>query len=88
MCRKTHLDDLHAHVFEHAAGLLGHGLFVERDVVKHLGGVAHQAAREHRQGVRTDAGATQRIRRHAASAAGVVGVEDQHARWRTAAFIG
>ena len=66
-------------VFQDGAGLLGHGLLVEGEVIEDLGGVARIGAGHHGQHVGADRGDGQGVAAQAAGAARIAGVEDQHA---------
>ena len=83
---KTDLDGRHRHVFEGRPGLVRNRLFVEREVVKNLGCVAHVSAGHdsQRMGPGGDHGGD--VGCQAASPAGVVGVEGHHAH-RVGAFL-
>lgn len=75
------LDDLHRHVFEDQLGLLGNRLVVHGEMVDDFGGVTRVGAGDDRQRVRTDRTDGHHVARQATGAAGVIGVEDQHASW-------
>ncbi|EWS65722.1 hypothetical protein Y695_01010 [Hydrogenophaga sp. T4] len=83
--RAAHEADLeceHRHVFQGTTRLIGHGFFVESDVVVDLGGVAHIGASYHGHDMDRCTGHGGQVRAQAARAAGVVGVENHHAGQR------
>ncbi|MCY1366560.1 hypothetical protein D9M69_534620 [compost metagenome] len=83
---KADLDQLDLDVFEDGARLLGHGLFLEGEVVEDLGRVARVGARHHRQNVSAHRSHGQRVGAQAARAARIAGIEHQHAGGIQVAF--
>ena len=77
---ETDLENLHRHVFEDGAGLLGHGLFVEGEMVEYFGRIARIGARDDWQSMGPDRSDCGDVRGQSARAAGVARVEHHHAR--------